>query len=308
MPWQMDGKFSYTLSLYKLTNICVSVVGSVLIRVCHLVFCYYILLSQIVAYCCILLHNVEYCYIVTYSVTYCHILLHIVTYIVTKQKPLFPSWYGFAHIPQSVWTHSPTPWWILPIKRAFSWWNIGNLDRPNNHQSDKTHLFILSQLLCLHFQGIVLMQHLPMIANDELSMSVNVIASDTSWLGVTFLADFGLIDRGLPEPSRPRPEPSRPLPEASRTLPDASRLLPPASPPTARWAAAGTTEATLAWFGSRLGPRGCEAASLPPIDRWVLPISKSELRGRRRWRFIGIIRNLIKFGLFWIYVAVNDIF
>ena len=87
----MDGKFSYTLSLYKLTNICVSVVGSVLIRVCHLVFCYYILLSQIVAYCCILLHIVEYCYIVTYSVTYCHILLHIVTYIVTKQKPLFPS-------------------------------------------------------------------------------------------------------------------------------------------------------------------------------------------------------------------------
>ena len=130
-------------------------------------------------------------------------------------------------------------------------------------------------------------------------MSVNVIASDTSWLGVTFLADFGLIDRGLPEPSRPRPEPSRPLPEASRTLPDASRLLPPASPPTARWAAAGTTEATLAWFGSRLGPRGCEAASLP-IDRWVLPISKSELRGKRRWRFIGITRNRIKFGLFWI--------
>ena len=69
----MDGKFSYTLSLYKLTNICVSVVGSVLIRVCHLVFCYYILLSQIVAYCCILLHIVEYCYIVTYSVTYCYI-------------------------------------------------------------------------------------------------------------------------------------------------------------------------------------------------------------------------------------------
>ena len=73
----MDGKFSYTPSLYKLTNICVSVVGSVLIRVCHLVFLFYFIVTN----WCILLHIVEYCYILLHIllhiVTYCYILLHI---------------------------------------------------------------------------------------------------------------------------------------------------------------------------------------------------------------------------------------
>ena len=282
-------------------------------------------LYLIVTDCCILLHIVTYCWILLYCYIFCYILSHIVTYcyIYSYKTKTFVSFLIWFCTYSSIRLNSFSNTLVNPSNQTrlvhdeiletngVLIFLFTNFDRPNNHQSDKTHLFILSQLICLHFQGIVLLQHLPMIANDERSMSVNIIASDTSWLGVTFLADFGLIDRSLPEPSRPRPEPSRPLPEPSRTLPDASRLLPPASPSTVRWAAAGTTEATLAWFGSRLGPRGCEAASLPPvpIDRWVLPIAKSELRGKRRWRFIGITRNrIIKFGLFWIYVAVNNIF
>ena len=75
----MDGKFSYTLSLYKLTNICVSVVGSVLIRVCHLVFLFYL----IVTYCCFCCKIVTYCYILLNIVIYCYIFCYILSHIVT---------------------------------------------------------------------------------------------------------------------------------------------------------------------------------------------------------------------------------
>ena len=166
----MDGKFSYTLSLYKLTNICVSVVGSVLIRVCHLVFCYYILLSQIVAYCCILLHIVEYCYIVTYSVTYCYIYSYK-----TKTFVSFLIWFctyssirlnSFSNTLVNLSNQTRLFYDEILETNGVLIFLFTNFDRPNNHQSDKTHLFILSQLLCLHFQGIVLMQHLPMIESS----------------------------------------------------------------------------------------------------------------------------------------------
>ena len=92
---------------------------------------------------------------------------------------LNPSELILQHLGESFQSNAPFHDEILETN-GVSIFLFTNFDRPNNHQSDKTHLFILSQLLCLHFQGIVLMQHLPMIANDELSMSVNVIASDTS--------------------------------------------------------------------------------------------------------------------------------
>ena len=134
----------------------------------------------IISYCHRLLHIVAYCYILLNSVILLHILLHIVTYcyIYSYKTKTFVSFLIWFCTYSSIRLNSFSNTLVNPSNQTRLFHDeiletngvliflFTNFDRPNNHQSDKTHLFILSQLLCLHFQGIVLMQHLPMIESS----------------------------------------------------------------------------------------------------------------------------------------------